>query len=181
MIRVCLAFLLVLAWPACAADDPLSPAANAAWLAANAKKPATVVRASGLQYRVLRAGFGRKLGPDDVARLSYSVSLIDGQVVEKTTPVLPAALAVNAVSLAGLAEALSLMREGDHWQLAVPANLGFGPKAAMNGAVPPGQTLVLDVTVIATAPPQAGQAAPDNPLSVWSNGREAGGAITIRP
>ncbi len=173
--------LLALGAPAPAAEDALGPAANTAFLAANARKPGTVVRPSGLQYRVLHAGFGRRVGADDVAQLSYSVSLINGAVVEKTPAVLPTSLGVSTISMAGLAEALPLMREGDRWLLAVPANLAFGTKAAMNGAVPPGQTLVFDLTVIATAPPRPGQAAPDNPLSVWSNGREAGGAITIRP
>jgi FKBP-type peptidyl-prolyl cis-trans isomerase len=172
--------VLALCAPALA-DDALSAAANAAYLAANAKKPGTVLRPSGLQYRVLRAGFGRKVGADDVARLAYSVALINGTVVEKTSPVLPMALAVNTVSMGGLAEALRLMREGDHWQLVIPANLAFGAKPAMNGTIPPSQTLILDVNLISSAPPQPGQAPPDSPFSVWSNGRETGGAFTIRP
>jgi FKBP-type peptidyl-prolyl cis-trans isomerase len=172
--------VLALCAPALA-EDALSPAANAAYLAANAKKPGTVLRPSGLQYRVLRAGFGRKVGADDVARLAYSVTMINGAVVEKTSPVLPMALAVNTVSMAGLAEALRLMREGDHWQLVIPANLAFGAKPAMNGTIPSNQTLILDVTLLSSAPPQPGQALSDNPFSVWSNGRETGGAFTIRP
>ncbi|HEY0265575.1 MAG TPA: FKBP-type peptidyl-prolyl cis-trans isomerase [Rhizomicrobium sp.] len=173
--------LLAACAPVRAAEDALSPAANAAFLAANAAKPGTVVRPSGLQYRVRRAGFGRKVGADDVVRLSYSVTLINGAVVEKTPQVLPMALGVNTLSMAGLAEALPLMREGDRWQVVIPANLGFGGKPAMNGAIPPNQTLIFDITLVSAAPPQPGQAVPDNPFSVWSNGREAGGAFTIRP
>jgi hypothetical protein len=73
-----------------------------------------------------------------------------------------------------------LMHAGDRWQLVVPANLAFGGRGAMNGAIAPNQTLVLDVTLVSVAPPQPGQTVSDSPFSVWSNGRENGAALTIR-
>ena len=172
--------LLLLAVPALAADDALSPAANAAYLAGSAKKPGTIVRPSGLQYRVLRSGSGRRPGGDDVVRIAYKVSLINGTVVDATTPVLPASLGMASVSMAGLAEALSLMHAGDRWQLVLPANLALGPKGATNGAIPPNQTLLFDLTLIAAAPPASGQDAAENPFSLWGNGRENGAAFTLR-
>jgi len=39
----------------------------------------------------------------------------------------------------------------------------------------------MDVTLVSTAAPQPGQVVTENPLSVWSNGRENGAALTIRP
>ena len=110
------------------ADETLSPAANAAYLAAHAKKPGTITRASGLQYQVLRS---------EVVRLQYAMRLINGTVVDATTPSLPAAVLLGGISLAGLGEALSLMREGDRWQVVIPPNLGFGAATAVGGAVPP--------------------------------------------
>ena len=166
--------------PALAADDALSPAANAAFLAANAKKPGTIIRPSGLQYRVVRGGTGKRPGGNDVARVAYAIRLINGTLVDSTTPVLPASLLVSTIALAGLAEALPLMHEGDRWQLTVPPNLAFGPKGAMNGAVGPNQALVMDVTLISTAPPQAGQTITQSPFSLWGNGRENGAAFTLR-
>lgn len=180
--RKILSFLLCLcAMPALAADQAPSAAANAAFLAENAKKPGTMVRPSGLQYRVLRSGSGRRPGGNDLVRMAYRVSLIDGTLVDATNPVLPASLSMANVSMAGLAEALSLMRSGDHWQLALPANLALGTKGAANGAVPPNQTLLFDLTLISAAPPAPGQQTAENPFSVWGNGREAGAAFTIRP
>jgi FKBP-type peptidyl-prolyl cis-trans isomerase len=167
--------------PAMAADDALGTAANAVFLAANAKKPGTVIRPSGLQYRILRNGTGKRPGGGDVVRLSYAIRLINGTLADSTTPVLPAALAVSSVAMAGLAEALSLMHVGDHWQLVMPANLAFGGRGAMNGAIPPSQTLVMDLTLVSAAPPQPGESVTENPFSVWSNGRENGAAFTIRP
>ena len=173
--------LLLLAAPLARADDAPSPAANSAFLAANAAKPGTVVRPSGLQYRVLKTGFGKRPAGNDIVQVFYAMKLVDGRVVESTSPTLPAAMAMSTVSIRGLAEALALMHEGDRWQVVMPAALAFGVKPAANGAIPANQTLVMDLTLVSTAPQQPGQALPDNPLSVWSNGREMGGAITIRP
>ena len=145
------------------------------------KSPAPSLRPSGLQYRVLRSGTGKRPGANDVVRLAYAIRLINGTLVDSTTPVLPATLAMSSVAMAGLAEALALMHAGDRWQLTIPANLAFGGRGAMNGAVPPDQTLQMDVTLVSAAPPQPGQTVTQSPFSVWSNGRENGAAFTIRP
>jgi FKBP-type peptidyl-prolyl cis-trans isomerase len=179
-IRRALLAALLLATPALAADA-LSPAANSAFLAANAAKPGTVTRPSGLQYRVLKTGFGRRPGGGDIVRVSYKVTLIDGRQVDATPPTLPATLAMSGIGLRGLAEALALMHEGDRWLVVIPSPLGFGVKEAGNGAVPPGQTLIFDITLLSATTPQPGEALPENPLSYWSNGREVGGTLTIRP
>jgi len=174
-------FAMLLVPAAIAAEDPLGPAANAAFLAANAAKPGTVSRPSGLQYRILRNGTGKRPSGNDVVRLTYGMRLINGALVDGTNPALPATLAAGSVGLAGLAEALALMHAGDRWQLVIPANLAFGGKGAVNGAVGPNQTLVMEVTLVSVAPPGPGQTMSENPFSVWSNGREAGAALTIRP
>jgi FKBP-type peptidyl-prolyl cis-trans isomerase len=177
---VILAVFLCTASVAMAAEDALGPAATAAFLAANAAKPGVIARPSGLQYRVLRAGTGKRPGGNDIIRVSYTMRLINGTQVDSTTPVLPATLSMSSVSLAGLAEALSLMHVGDRWQLVIPANLAFGGKGAINGAIPPNQALVMDVSLVSAAPPQPGQTAPESPFSLWGNGRENGAAFTIK-
>ena len=174
-------FLALLGVPALAADEAPSLAANAGFLADNAKKPGTIVRPSGLQYRVLRSGTGARPGGNDIVRLAYKVSLINGRIVDSTPQVLPASLSIATVSMAGLAEALFLMHVGDRWQLVLPANLALGTKGAANGAIPPDQTLVFDLTLVSAAPPTPGQAATENPFSLWGNGRENGATFTFRP
>jgi FKBP-type peptidyl-prolyl cis-trans isomerase FklB len=175
--------VLLLSAPAVgsAADDPLSLGANAAYLAANAAKSGTVTRPSGLQYRVLRSGTGNRPGGNDLLRVSYTVRLINGAVVDSTNPALPQTISQTTVGMAGLAEALSLMHVGDRWQIALPANLALGAKGAANSAVPPNQTLLFDLTLISASPPAPGQTAADNPFSVWGNGRENGASFTIHP
>ena len=176
-----LALLLALPGLALAAEDALSPSANTAFLSANAGKPGTIIRPSGLQYRVLRSGTGKRPGGSDLVRVTYNVRMINGALVDSTNPVLPATLSMSGVGLAGLAEALSLMHVGDRWQLTIPANLAFGAKGAQGGTIPPDQTLLMDVNLISAAPPQPGQSVAESPFSVWSNGRENGAAFTIRP
>lgn len=164
-----------------AADEGLSATANAAYLADSAKKPGTILRPSGLQYRVLRSGVGKRPTRNDVSQIRYSMRRIDGVVVDSTTPSLPAAVAISTINMAGLSEALGLMREGDRWEIVMPANLAFGPKGALGGQIAPHQTVVMDVTLISTATPRPGEAPPPNPFSVWGNGYSQGAAITIRP
>ena len=173
--------LLLLILPARAADDTLSAAANSAFLAANAARPGTIVRPSGLQYRVLKPGFGVRPGGNDVVRIAYSLKLINGTLVDSTPANLPMAVALNSVGLAGLSEALSLMHVGERWQLVMPAALAFGVKGSPTGNVPGGQALVMDLTILSAAAPRAGETLPENPFSYWSNGREMGGSFTIHP
>lgn len=171
-------FALLSAAPAFAAEDALGPAANAAYLAASAARPGTIIRPSGLQYRILRRGFGRRVTANDVAKIAYSIRLVNGVVADHTPANLPTALAVSTAGLAGLSEALLLMHEGDRWELVMPANLALGTRGG--GGVPPGQVLTFDLTVISSAAPLPGQAPPDNPLSVWGNGYSQGATLTIR-
>jgi FKBP-type peptidyl-prolyl cis-trans isomerase len=143
--------LVLMALPAYAADDALSLEANQAFLAANAKKPGVFTRPDGLQFKILQNGFGKRPSITDTVKVYFTGTMINGTVFDGTSPGLPANFKVNAV-IPGWIEALSLMREGDHWQLVIPANLGYGDRGAGNGTIPPNQTLVFDMTLISTKP-----------------------------
>jgi FKBP-type peptidyl-prolyl cis-trans isomerase len=135
---------------ASAQDASLSLEANQAFVAANAKKPGVIVRPSGLQYRIIRSGFGKGPGPLDSVDVYYTGALINGKVFDKTEPGLPANFVVNKL-IPGWTEALTLMREGDHWELVIPAELGYGARG-MGGIIPPNQTLVFDLELVKTTP-----------------------------
>ena len=145
------AFLAVSAIGADAADSSLSPQANAAFLAANKSKPGVIVTPSGLQYRIIQRGFGKRPNPTDIVTVDYKGSLINGKVFDATEPGLPAQFPANKL-IPGWTEALELMREGDDWQLVIPPNLAYGDHGAGN-AIPPGQTLVFELHLISVAPP----------------------------
>jgi FKBP-type peptidyl-prolyl cis-trans isomerase/Domain amino terminal to FKBP-type peptidyl-prolyl isomerase len=151
--------------------DSLSAAANQAYQAQNAKKPGTVVLPDGLQYRVLRTGFGKRVGPRDTVQVQFSGSLINGTVVDGTMPGLNANLAVGNV-IRGLGEALQLMHVGDRWQMVLPPSLAFGA-AGSGTVVPPNQAMVFDVTVVSDAPP-AGPVLNDPGISLSPMNRNEG-------
>ncbi|HKD46672.1 MAG TPA: FKBP-type peptidyl-prolyl cis-trans isomerase [Rhizomicrobium sp.] len=177
--KVSAAFLAVsiLAWPlaasaaispgAASADPNLSEAANAAYLAANAKKPGVIIRPDGLQFKIMQNGFGKRPALTDSVEVYYTGALINGHVFDGTSPGLPASFKVNQV-IPGWTEALQLMREGDHWQLVIPSTLAYGPRGA-GDAIPPDQVLVFDMTLVSTTPaPKRGEPGyipdPNDPL-----------------
>lgn len=134
-----------------AADPALSPAANAAYLKANAAKRGVIVEASGLQHNVIHNGFGKRPGAFDTVTCYYKGMMINGKVFDATEPGFPATFTVNKL-IPGWTEALQLMREGDEWHLVIPANLAYGPRGAGDGAIPPNQVLDFDLTLISVTP-----------------------------
>lgn len=175
-------FLFLAAFPA-HADDGLSAAANRAFLAENAQKPGVRVLPSGLEYLILKNGLGRHPSPSDMVEISYSVRLINGRLVDSASPDLPANLQLGNL-MRGLNEAVGRMAVGDRWRLFIPADLAFGAKGTANGSVPPNQTLIFDISLLAVTPPQALQAQEGSPLSLYSfnrgTERQAGAMFTIK-
>jgi FKBP-type peptidyl-prolyl cis-trans isomerase len=143
-------FVAMLGVSAQAADSSLSAEANAAFLAANAKKPGVVVEPSGLQHRAIHTGFGKRPRGTDLVTVNYKGTLINGKVFDATEPGLPAQFTVNKL-IPGWTEALELMREGDQWELVIPANLAYGAHGA-GGVIPPNQALVFDLQLISVSP-----------------------------
>ena len=139
------AFSLVIAGQALAGD--ISPQANREYLAANAKKPGVVVLPSGLQYRVIKSGAGQTPHPEDVVTVSYKGALVDGIVFDQTKPGETRNLPAGKV-VPGWVEALSLMKEGDEWELVIPSELGYGAARA-GDKIPPNQVLVFNLQLIA--------------------------------
>ncbi|MBN9555822.1 MAG: FKBP-type peptidyl-prolyl cis-trans isomerase, partial [Alphaproteobacteria bacterium] len=155
--------------PAGAADAASSLAATRAFLAQNAHRPGVRVTSSGLQYRILRSGFGPHPTQADTVQISYSTRLIDAKLIDTASPDLPAVLTVNNV-LRGLGEALQLMQAGDHWELVIPPELAFGGKGTPDGTVPPNQALVFDITLMSVTRARAAQSQDASPFSLY--GRE---------
>jgi FKBP-type peptidyl-prolyl cis-trans isomerase len=138
--------------PAPSTDPALSLQANAAFLKENASKPGVNVSRSGVQYKIIRNGYGKHPGLNDTVEVYYTGSLINGTVFDGTSPGLPATFNVTSSGLVqGWVEVLQMMREGDHWQVWIPANLGYGARG--RGPVPPNQTIMFDLRLLLTKPP----------------------------
>ena len=168
-----IALFLVATLPARAANEALSPAANQAFMMANAKKQGVVSLPSGLQYRIVRSGFGNhRPSLADTVQIEFSARMIDGTVFDGSSPGLPVTLLVSNL-MRGLNEALQLMHEGDHWELLIPPNLAFGARGAPNGSVPANQYIVIDLTLVSVTPAAMAAGGPD-PLSITAMERQRG-------
>lgn len=140
-------------------DDALSIANNQKYLADYAKLKGVVIRPSGLMFRIIQNGYGKRPQSTDSVKVYYTGKLINGVIFDGTSPGLPATMRINQV-IPGWIEALELMREGDHWQLVIPPNLGYGVRGSPDGgqAVPPNQVLVFDLKLLETTPaPRRGE------------------------
>jgi FKBP-type peptidyl-prolyl cis-trans isomerase len=117
------------------------------YLAKNKTRAGVKVTASGLQYEVLKSGFGPKPKTTDKVQVHYHGTLIDGTVfdssVERKEPV---EFPVTGV-IPGWVEALQLMSVGDKWKLTVPSALAYGPRG--RPGIPPNSVLIFEVELLA--------------------------------
>ena len=132
-------------------SDVLSIENNQKFLADYAKIKGVIVRPSGLMFRILQNGYGKRPQPTDTVKVYYTGKLINGVIFDGTSPGLPFTTKLNSL-VPGWIEALQLMREGDHWQLVIPPNLGYGARSVGDGLIPPNQTLWFDIRLVATTP-----------------------------
>ena len=85
-------------------------------------------------------------------KVYYTGKMINGVIFDGTSPGLPASFRLTSGLIPGWIEALQLMREGDHWQLVIPPNLGYGVRGSTDGSIPPNQTLIFDIKLLETTP-----------------------------
>lgn len=101
-----------------------------AFLAENKKKEGVKTLPSGLQYKVLKEGTGKKPKATDKVATHYQGTLIDGTEFDSSYKRnKPAVFPVNGV-IPGWSEALQLMKVGSKWQLVIPSKLAYGERAA---------------------------------------------------
>ncbi|MFA6470168.1 MAG: FKBP-type peptidyl-prolyl cis-trans isomerase [Bacteroidota bacterium] len=116
------------------------------FLAENKTKPGVIATKSGLQYKVITTGSGRKPNASNEVKVRYRGTLLDGTEFDNSvnrggSVTLP----VSGV-FPGLTEALLLMPTGSKWELYIPSNLGYGNTGS--GPIPPGATLIFEVELL---------------------------------
>lgn len=117
------------------------------FLAENLSNEGVVELPSGLQYKVLKEGTGKKPAATDQVKCHYHGTLTDGTVFDSSVERgQPAVFPVNGV-IQGWVEALQLMNTGSIWKLFIPSNLAYGQQGA-GGAIGPNSTLVFDVELL---------------------------------
>ncbi|MCU0428372.1 MAG: FKBP-type peptidyl-prolyl cis-trans isomerase [Cytophagaceae bacterium] len=118
-----------------------------AFLEANSAKEGITVLPSGLQYKILKEGNGKKPSINDTVTTHYHGTLINGTVFDSSVQRgKPASFPVNGV-IQGWVEALQLMPTGSKWQLFVPSHLAYGSRGASE-LIGPHTTLIFEVELL---------------------------------
>jgi FKBP-type peptidyl-prolyl cis-trans isomerase len=140
------------------------------FLARNGQEKGVITTASGLQYKIIAAG-DKKAPPiaaSDSVKVDYRGKLLDGSEFDSSySRGVPASFPVNGV-IKGWQEALVLMKPGAKWQLFIPPELAYGPRA--QAKIPANSLLIFEVNVLSaessSAPPKAPPGTPPTPRPV---------------
>jgi FKBP-type peptidyl-prolyl cis-trans isomerase len=139
--------------------------AAADFLAKNGSKKGVQTTASGLQYKVIKAGDGKApaITATDEVTVNYRGKLIDGTEFDSSyTRGAPANFQVGGV-IKGWQEALLLMKPGASYELYIPPELAYGPQP--RPAIPANSLLIFDVDLLSVKPKPAESPAPAPAIS----------------
>ncbi len=121
-------------------------AAGKKFLTENALNKSIYTTQSGLQYKIVKKGNGKKPKATDKVRVHYTGTLIDGTKFDSSVDRgEPMEFPLNAV-IPGWTEGLQLMDEGSKYILYIPYTLGYGEQPV--GSIPPGSTLIFEVELL---------------------------------
>lgn len=117
------------------------------FLIENRKKEGVVETSSGLQYKIIRQGNGKKPNANSTVEVHYHGTLLDGtvfdsSVLRKKTIEFP----LNQV-IAGWTEGVQLMNEGSKFEFYIPSHLAYGDQGA-GADIKGGATLIFEVELI---------------------------------
>jgi FKBP-type peptidyl-prolyl cis-trans isomerase len=126
--------------------EQLSRDKNEEFLAAHGKEAGYTVTASGLRYRVIKPGAGKK--PESASatvKVHYTGKFIDGTTFDSSVGGDPAEFQLDGV-VKGWTEGLQLMQAGEKAEFVLPYDLAYGPNG--RSGIPPYQTLVFEAELL---------------------------------
>ncbi|MBK0369047.1 peptidylprolyl isomerase [Flavobacterium agrisoli] len=104
---------------------------------------------SGLRYKMIQKGEGKKAEKGKTVSVHYQGSLSDGKVFDSSYPrkkPIEFKLGVGQV-IEGWDEGIALLQVGDKARFVIPSHLGYG-SAGAGGVIPGDATLIFDVELI---------------------------------
>lgn len=101
---------------------------------------------SGLQYKVLKEGTGKRPAEADSVLVHYRAMFINRDVFDMSYDRGPAGIKLDGI-IPGLSEGIRLMPEGAIYELYIPPELAYGDKPFAN-VIPPGSTLIYTIELI---------------------------------
>lgn len=116
------------------------------FLAENRAKKGIVALPSGIQYRVIEDGTGKRATPTAEVTVHYRGSLSSGLEFDSSfARGQPASFKVDSV-IDGWKEILPMMKVGDHWQVFLPPEKAYGLRG--QGPIGPNEALVFDIKLV---------------------------------
>ena len=104
---------------------------------------------SGLRYKIIQEGNGKKATKGATVSVHYKGQLLDGTEFDssyKRKQPIDFAIGVGQV-IAGWDEGIQLLKVGDKARMVIPSNLAYGSQGA-GGVIPPDAPLIFDVELI---------------------------------
>ena len=104
---------------------------------------------SGLRYKILQKGEGKKATKGSMVSVHYKGQLLDGTVFDssyKRRQPIDFNLGIGQV-ISGWDEGIQLLQVGDKARFVIPSNLAYGERGA-GGVIPPNATLIFDVELM---------------------------------
>ena len=120
-----------------------------AFLETNKAREGVEVLPSGLQYKTLKDGTGKRPAATDTVVVNYRSTLVDGtEFANSYKQKTPVTVSLQKV-IPGWKEALQLMKEGAKWQLFIPSELAYGARGSTG--IGPNSTLIFEVELLQVA------------------------------
>lgn len=128
-------------------ESELNAAAGKEYQEIMRHKSGVVTLPSGLQYEIIKEGFGAKPKATDKVRVHYHGTLINGVVFDSSVERgEPAEFPLNAV-IPGWTEILQLMPVGSKWRVVIPSELAYGSRGA-GDVIRPNMTLIFEIELL---------------------------------
>ncbi len=103
---------------------------------------------SGLRYIVYEKGKGKKAEKNTLAKIEYTVNLINGDLVYSSDETGPKEFLIGKGGVeSGLEEGILFLKEGDRAKFIIPSHLAYGLLGDQK-KIPPKATLIYDVKIL---------------------------------
>ncbi|RBP46284.1 FKBP-type peptidyl-prolyl cis-trans isomerase FklB [Roseimicrobium gellanilyticum] len=153
MKRLCTLLAATAALASCSSPEPAKPAptpappATEGPLSPGSTTAGYTTTASGLQYKVVQPGSGRRPTAASTVTVHYRGTLLNGTEFDSSySRGVPATFPLNGV-IPGWTEGLQLMQEGAQYEFVIPSHLAYGTRGAPPD-IGPNETLRFVVALI---------------------------------
>lgn len=117
------------------------------YLAENSKQEGVVTLESGVQFKVLKEGEGPSPKATDSIKMNYTGRLVDGtKFADSNDPRVPLQAVPVQQLFPGLIEAITMMKVGSKWEIALPPTAALGSNPGAPGG--PNSTYIFDIELL---------------------------------